>query len=369
MWVGAPSLRPLPALRASSGPRATLAFALAGALCAGTAQAQGEAQAQAQARGETQVQGEAQAAPARSASGSGTPARRSGPRVLEFGRGATAPAAPPAPSDRASITFIGTATVLLQWAGMNLLTDPNFLHKGERALLGYGLRTPRLTDPALPMEALPPLDAVLLSHYHGDHFDQVVEQRLDKRMPIVTTAHAAAQLRERGFEATEALRTWEAIVLRKGDARLRITSMPGRHGPPIAGRALPPVMGSLLEFLPPGASEPAYRLYISGDTLLIDELKDIPQRYPAIDMALLHLGGTRIFGVLVTMDAAQGVKALQLLQPRTAVPIHYDDYPVFKSPLSDFVQAVRRAGLQERVRYLQRGERHDFDINPGETRR
>ena len=103
-------------------------------------------------------------------------------------------------------------------------------------------------------------------------------------------------------------------------------------------------------------TEPILRLYISGDTIVYEGLEEIPQRHPRIDLALLHLGGTRVMGVTVTMDAEQGVDMLQILDPALAIPIHFDDYDAFKSPLSDFVAAVRDAGLESRVRYLDRGE-------------
>ena len=80
---------------------------------------------------------------------------------------------------RGSVTFIGTATVLVRLGTFTFLTDPNFLHAGDHAHLGYGLRSQRLTDPALELSELPPLDFVLLSHHHGDHFDHVVERLLD----------------------------------------------------------------------------------------------------------------------------------------------------------------------------------------------
>src|ERR1044071_7679341 len=83
-----------------------------------------------------------------------------------------------------SIFFIGTATVLLRYAGLTILTDPNFLHRGERVRLGYGLRSTRRTNPAIDIDQLPPLDLVLLSHMHEDHFDRVAEQYLDKTVPI-----------------------------------------------------------------------------------------------------------------------------------------------------------------------------------------
>lgn len=259
-----------------------------------------------------------------------------------------------------SIFFVGTATVIIRYAGFTILTDPNFLHQGDHIHLGYGLMATRRTNPAIEIEALPPLDFVLLSHLHADHFDRVAEQKLDKNVPIVTTDHAAKSLRKKGFQATHGLETWEAITITKGTASLQITSMPGRHGPGVLAAALPPVMGSMVEFKE--GEQTRLRLYITGDTLVYDQIKEIPRRYPEIDIALMHLGGTRAFGILVTMDARQGVQALQIIAPRTAIPIHYNDYTVFKSPLEDFKQAVQAAGLDDRVHYLNHGETFQFQV-------
>src|SRR3954468_11770181 len=99
-----------------------------------------------------------------------------------------------------SVFFIGTATVLIRCAGFTLLTDPNFLHKGDHVHLGYGLTSERLTDPAMEMEQLPQIDAVVLSHDHEDHFDKQVEERMDKRTLVITTPEAARHLREHGFQ-------------------------------------------------------------------------------------------------------------------------------------------------------------------------
>jgi L-ascorbate metabolism protein UlaG (beta-lactamase superfamily) len=260
-----------------------------------------------------------------------------------------------------SIFFIGTATVLIRYAGFTILTDPNFLHKGEVVRLGYGLRSTRRTDPALDIETLPPIDLVLLSHMHEDHFDRVAEEKLDRSLPIVTTPHAAKALRKMGFKAPYALKKWQAQTFRKGAVTLRVSAMPGRHGGSIFARLLPPVMGSLLQFFSPDGSE-LLRLYITGDTLVYKDLKEIPKRFPGIDLALLHLGGTRAFGVLVTMDARQGVEAIRLISPTIAIPIHYNDYTVFKSSLEEFQQEVRTAGLEDRVRYLSHGETYSFRV-------
>jgi L-ascorbate metabolism protein UlaG (beta-lactamase superfamily) len=85
-------------------------------------------------------------------------------------------------------------------------------------------------------------------------------------------------------------------------------------------------------------------VYITGDTLLHDDLREVPQRHPSLDLGLWHLGGTRVLGVTVTMDGRMGADLLEAVRPRTTVPIHYDDYGVFRSPLSDFLDEVERRG-------------------------
>jgi len=261
---------------------------------------------------------------------------------------------------KGSVFFIGTATVIIRYAGFTILTDPNFLHAGDHVHLGYGLTSERLTDPAIDIEQLPPLDLCVLSHYHGDHFDQIVEEKLDKDLPIVTTNPAVAELEARNFRGGIGLDTWETADFTKGSAKLTITSMPGKHGPAIVDFALPEVMGSVLDFEINGTR--TLRLYISGDTLIIDELQEIPRRFPEIDLGLFHLGGTRVLGVLVSMDDQQGVEAVKLINPEKVIPIHYNDYDVFKSPLEDFKRAAEAAGLSEKMIYLSHGDTYDFEI-------
>jgi L-ascorbate metabolism protein UlaG (beta-lactamase superfamily) len=264
---------------------------------------------------------------------------------------------------RGSIFFVGTATVVIRYAGFTILTDPNFLHAGDHVHLGYGLTSVRRTNPAVEMEDLPPLDFVLLSHLHGDHFDRVAERKLNKATPILTTRHATRYLEKVGFTRTHSLKTWESIELRKGEANLRLTAMPGTHGPGPFGALLPPVMGSMLDF-EDETGENRLRMYISGDTLIHDRLREIPRRFPDVDLALLHLGGTKVLGIVVTMDAEQGMEAMRIIDPRTAVPIHYNDYEAFESPLEDFKKAVNEAGLEDRVHYLAHGDTYEFEI-PG----
>lgn len=261
-----------------------------------------------------------------------------------------------------SIFFIGTATVIIRFAGFTILTDPNFLHAGDHVHLGYGLTSERLTEPAIDIGELPEIDFCVLSHYHGDHFDRIAEEKLRKDLPIITTEHAAEELKSKGFARAVALETWDAAVIHKNNSIVNVTSLPGQHGPGIVDFALPPVMGSILEF-EDKSSRKIFRIFISGDTLLIDELKEIPRRFPEIDIGLFHLGGTQVLGIMVTMDAEQGAKAVELIDPDVAIPIHYNDYDVFKSPLEDFKIAAERAGLNEKMVYLAHGDTYNFSFS------
>jgi L-ascorbate metabolism protein UlaG (beta-lactamase superfamily) len=264
-----------------------------------------------------------------------------------------------------SVTFVGTATTVLRLGAFTILTDPNFLARGQRAYLGKGLWSRRLTQPALGVDELPPLDVVLLSHLHGDHFDRVARRGLDRAVPLVTTPQAANRLRRSGF-ATHGLRTWERWSATHrgpdGEEELSIESLPGVHARGVMGRLLPPVMGSLLEHRVDGVVR--RRVLVSGDTLTGDHLDTIRERHPDVDVALVHLGGTRVLGRLVTMDGEQGVDFLHRVAPRSSVPIHYDDYGVFRSPLSDFLDAAERAGLADSVRVVERGATVALDTTP-----
>lgn len=262
-----------------------------------------------------------------------------------------------------SLTFVGTATVILRLGRFRLLTDPNFLHRGQRARLGWGLSSRRRTDPALDIDQLPRLDAVVLSHLHGDHFDDVARDGLDRSVPVLTTPHARRRLRRWGFEAATGLDTWDSWELGDDEERVRITSVPARHGPVGVHRLLPPVQGTVIDHERRGRR--VLRLYITGDTVLVPELREIRDRFGDIDVMVAHLGGTRVGGVLVTLDASQGSDLVEMVGPGRVVPVHFDDYDVFRSPLTHFLEEMRARGMGDRVRVVGRGDTVELPPSTG----
>lgn len=274
---------------------------------------------------------------------------------------------------KGTFTFIGNATFLITYGNVTILTDPNFLHRGEHAYLGHGLISKRLQDPALTVDQLPRLDAIVLSHLHGDHWDRRAQKDLDHALPVITTPHAAKRLRRRGFESAIELTTWQSRTVTVDGDWIRVTAVPGRHGPTwaTAARIVPPVMGSILEFGSATASV-ELRVYVSGDTLVVEDLAEIPRKYPHIHTGVFHLGGTRLpfggtlpWGLTVTMDGIEGAKAVNLISPDYVIPVHFDDYGVFTSPLSEFLDEMEKQGMGKRVVHVRRGESVKLPPSPG----
>jgi L-ascorbate metabolism protein UlaG (beta-lactamase superfamily) len=249
-------------------------------------------------------------------------------------------------------TWIGNATAVLRLGAFAVLTDPNFIREGQRAYLGKGLWSRRLRDPAMDVAELPPLDVVVLSHLHGDHFDRVARRNLDRSVPLLTTPPAARRLGRYGFD-THGLRTWERVELERDGEHLVVEALPGVHGYGLMGRLLPPVMGALLEHR--DASGTSTRVYVTGDTLPGAHLDEIARRYPELDAAVVHLGGTRVLAHTVTMDGEMFQDFLRRIRPRRAVPVHYDDYGVMVSGLDDARAAARATGFADRLEVVPRG--------------
>ncbi|GAB2569289.1 hypothetical protein Aab01nite_07800 [Paractinoplanes abujensis] len=265
---------------------------------------------------------------------------------------------------QASVTFVGNATTLLRLGHFTLLTDPAFGPAGSRVYLGYGAWTKRVRDPALDVLSGVKVDAVVLSHLHGDHFDSAARRWVEPALPILTTPQAARKLRRKRYLAPRGLPPWECHEWTRDRQRLRVTAVPGRHGPGVVSSLLPDVMGSVVDLEVDG--RPATRLYITGDTLLDDMLAEIPRRFGEIDAMLIHLGGTRLAGLLLTMDGRQGTDLAHLIRPALTIPIHYDDYKVMKSPLSDFTTRAERQGLTG-ITPIERGGTIDLPLRPGVT--
>jgi L-ascorbate metabolism protein UlaG (beta-lactamase superfamily) len=256
------------------------------------------------------------------------------------------------------LTHIGGPTVLIEVAGWRLLTDPTFDAPGRRYFFGWGTVSRKLAGPAIAATDLPPIDAVLLSHdHHDDNLDPAGRALLPSAGVIVTTASGARRL---GGSA-RGLEFWQTTRLEAPDRpAIEITATPCRHGPPLSH----PIVGDVVGFALRWEGQEDGALWISGDTVLYDGVREVADRLE-VDTALLHLGGVR-FGVTgplrYTMTARDAVELCRLVRPRTAIPIHYEGWKHFKEGREaiDSELASAPEDVRGRFRWLPIGEAVDL---------
>jgi L-ascorbate metabolism protein UlaG (beta-lactamase superfamily) len=199
------------------------------------------------------------------------------------------------------LTYLGHSTVLLEMAGLRVLTDPIL-----RMRVGPLVRT---EAPVAP-EHWQAIDAVLLSHSHWDHLDYGSLRMVGTGTPIVVPTGMGSRLRSRGFRNVEELSPGESTRL--GPLRVEATEAAHRgFAPPIGPTSL--AIGFLLER--------HGMVYFPGDTALFDGMAGLAR---GLDLALMPVWG---WGPRAQshehLDPLGAARALQLLRPAAAVPIHW----------------------------------------------
>ncbi|MDH4439754.1 MAG: MBL fold metallo-hydrolase [Rhizobium sp.] len=210
------------------------------------------------------------------------------------------------------IQLIRSATLKVEMAGTRLLIDPWLAEKGQgRNHSGRALSP--LVDLSLSVvEILDGVDAVLVSHLHSDHFDEVAQQLIPKRTPILCHGRDAAAIRARGFE--QVLAVGEGIDL--GSVHIRTTD--GQHGPPEVLEA----MGAVSGFLLSAKDEPL--LYWAGDTILCSPVEAV-LRNERPGVVVVHGCGARWEGKgPLVMDGEMVLHTLRLSGDATVVVTHLD---------------------------------------------
>jgi L-ascorbate metabolism protein UlaG (beta-lactamase superfamily) len=242
------------------------------------------------------------------------------------------------------ITHIGGPTVLIEAAGWTILSDPTFDPPGRTYRFGWGTSSRKTTGPAVAVDQLPPVDVVLISHdHHADNLDDAGRALLPSAGTVVTTTPGASRL---GVPA-RGLDPWGSTrVEAPGRPALEITATPCRHGPPLSR----PIVGHVVGFALAWEGQAGGVLWISGDTVLYDGVREVAERL-TVGTALLHLGGVQfpVSGPLrYTMTARDAVELCGLVRPHTAVPIHYEGWKHFRQGR----EAIERelAGAPEDVR-------------------
>ncbi|KAL4928877.1 MBL fold metallo-hydrolase [Aspergillus undulatus] len=266
-----------------------------------------------------------------------------------------------------NVTHIGTATAILQINGINFLTDPFFSPAGTT--WDRGSVSLKVTDdPALRLDQLPVIDAVLLSHEdHPDNLDELGRQLLDAR-PVFTTVDGANNLAPR--PAVHGMKPWDEISTTIAGKVFQIIATPTQHLPGgectgfiVTGEEF----GYHTETTPDGRVRVLPNaIYFTGDTVYNDELglQSIADRYH-VCVAVMNLGNAHapvsedpsVPLLQITMGGKDGARLFRDLKADVLVPMHYESWGHFTQFGAELREVFEEEGFSDRVCWLKGGEK------------
>jgi N-acyl-phosphatidylethanolamine-hydrolysing phospholipase D len=254
-----------------------------------------------------------------------------------------------------SATWIGHATVLLQFGGLNWLTDPVF---SERASPVPFLGPRRAQPPGLALAELPRIDVVLISHNHYDHLDEASVRALQAQPGgpprFVVPLGIGPWLAARGIPGAVELDWWDVHRMAAPTGPVEILLTPAQHW---SGRGLTDRLATLWGGF--AVFAPDFHLFYSGDTGLSRDIEDIARhvapRQPdaGFDLALLPIGAyePRWFMASQHVNPAEAVQLHRTVRARTSIGVHWGTFELTDEPLDEppraLAQARRAVGLDD----------------------
>lgn len=248
---------------------------------------------------------------------------------------------PAATSAPLAVTWLGHATALLEVDGYRLLTDPVW---SDRVSPSRTVGPQRLHPPPLPLEQLPALDAIVISHDHYDHLDMAAVRALarSQRAPFVVPLGVGAHLREWGVPAGRIVELdWQQST-RVGELTLVCT--PARH---FSGRFLTRNTTLWASFAIVG---PRHRAYFGGDTGYTGSFADIGEQYGPFDLTLLPIGAYNKAWPDIHMNPEEAVRAhLDLRGTGVLLPIHWATFRLAPHPWAEPADRLLTAAAEAGV--------------------
>jgi L-ascorbate metabolism protein UlaG (beta-lactamase superfamily) len=223
-----------------------------------------------------------------------------------------------APDSGLRVTWLGHSTTLIELDGATVLTDPMW---SERPSPSTALGPKRFHPPPIALDALPHLDAVLISHEHYDHLDERTVRALAPRgVPFHVPLGVGAHLRKWGVPEAQIFEHdwWQDSTLPHG---VRVVATPARH---FNGRGVPWRTGALWTSW--SIVGPHHRAFFSGDTGLTDSLREIRKREGPFDVALFEIGQwNRAWGD-IHLGPLGALEANARLGAKVLIPIHWSTF-------------------------------------------
>ena len=225
----------------------------------------------------------------------------------------------------ARLTYFGHSAFLLELDGKRIVIDP--------FLTGNPL------SPVKP-EDLRDIDLVVLTHGHGDHLgDAITILKNNPKAKVVAIFELANYVGEQIGDPSRAIGGNMGGPMHVDG--LKIALVPAVHSSPYGAPTGVVIMGE------------EGRVYHAGDTGIMMDMKLVGEIYRP-HIALLPIGGH------FTMDPVEAAKAVELIQPDVAIPMHYGTFPVLYGKPEEFKSLVEEKGLKTKVVIVRPGESYEF---------
>jgi L-ascorbate metabolism protein UlaG (beta-lactamase superfamily) len=241
------------------------------------------------------------------------------------------PEFPPLKDDELALTWIGHASFLAQFNGLNVLVDPNFAN--------WLFLLKRLRRPGLRIEDLPPIDLVLLTHAHFDHFHKPSLRRLPSPKVAVMPWGCGPLAKRLGFGRVIELHWWESF----GSGDWKVTLVPAKHW---GARTLKDEHRGWGGFL---IEHQGRRVYHAGDSAYFEGFEEIGQRMRP-ELALLPIGAYHPESFRrVHMGPDEAVRAFQDLRADWLVPMHFGTFKLSFEDMDEPERWLREVAGEKRL--------------------
>jgi L-ascorbate metabolism protein UlaG (beta-lactamase superfamily) len=241
------------------------------------------------------------------------------------------------------VTWLGHASMLVEIDGQRVLTDPVW---SERVSPISWLGPRRWYTPRIALDALPPIDAVVISHDHYDHLDYATIVALNERkLKFVVPLGIGAHLAYWGVPEARIVELdwWERTRI----GALEIVATPARHA---SGRTLFDKDATLwASYALLGAQ---HRVFFSGDTGLFPALHEIGERLGPFDLTMIETGQYHRAWPDWHIGPEQAVRAHQLLRGRAMLPMHWGLFALAYHGWTEPIERVLAAATSARVQVI-----------------